>query len=64
MINKCYPANHYLKKFKKVISSSCSLTKLVHLFLVLSVYEKVWQDVLGFIKSESYNECVLYWKDV
>jgi len=33
-------------------------------FLVLSVYEKFLQDVLVIIKSESYNECVLYWKDV
>ena len=57
-----------MKKFKKDISSSCSFCDIsdetvVHLFWHCPFAKMFWQDVLGFIRSEIYNESVLYWKD-
>lgn len=69
IIHKFYPAKHYMKKFKSDISSNCSfcddsVETVVHLFWYCSFTKKFWQEVLSFIRSNIYNECTLFWKNV
>ncbi len=66
IIHKFYPAKHYMKKFKSDISSSCSfcddsIETFVHLFWHCPFTKKCWQDY--FIRSNIYNDCILFWKD-
>ncbi len=35
---------------------------VVHLFWHCSFTKKMWQDV-SFIRSNIYNDCILFWKD-
>lgn len=58
-----------MKKFKSDISSNCSfcddsVETVVHLFWYCSFTKKFWQEVLSFIRSNIYNECTLFWKNV
>ncbi len=69
IIHKFYPAKHYMKKFKSDISSSCSFCEdsietVVHLLWHCPFTKKFGQDVVSFIRSNIYNDCILFWKDV
>ncbi len=51
------------------MSSSCSfcddsIETVVHLFWNCPFTKKCWQDVLSFIRSNIYNEFILFWKDL
>lgn len=58
-----------MKRLKGDISSSSSfcddsVETVLHLFWNGPLTNKCWPDVLSFISTNIYNECILFWKDV
>ncbi len=71
IINKFYPAKHYIKKMQKWYFLQLLFLWWLYwnccpklLFWSCSFTKTFWLDVLSFIRSNIYNECILFWKDV
>ncbi len=69
IIHKCYPASHYMQKFKKDINTNCSFCDLypetvLHLFWHCSYTKKLWANLCRFVIDCINENFSLLWENV
>lgn len=72
ILHKCYPANHYMTKFKKDINVNCGFCgshpetpyTVQHLFWICSHAKTFWKDFSTFITGQLYKDFTIKWENV
>uniref|UniRef100_A0A1A8GMK6 Reverse transcriptase domain-containing protein n=1 Tax=Nothobranchius korthausae TaxID=1143690 RepID=A0A1A8GMK6_9TELE len=69
ILHKCYPANHYMTKFKRDIDVNCCFCgshpeTVQHLFWICSHATTFWKDFSRFIIGQLYKDFILKWENV
>ncbi|CAI5637800.1 unnamed protein product [Oreochromis niloticus] len=69
ILHKCYPASHYMVKFKRDINTNCTFCgdhpeTVTHLFWYCSFTQRFWKEFSSFVIVHILREFSLRWENV
>ena len=69
ILHKCYPASHYMVKFKRDINTNCTFCgdhpeTVTHLFWYCSFTQRFWKEFSRFVVVHILREFSLRWENV